>query len=156
MLKRCFIFLLLSSFVVNCFAKESRLLSILQTDNNEEISMNLETDEFNDLVKIKVISSKRIQSANVEAILHGATLYKQKGISVIKLKSSDLDKVLGGHVTLIYLQRFRMFASNDFGNIELKVSKNANEEWEISYNGEKINQIFITPYTWGIRKIWFK
>lgn len=135
------------------FAFESNLVTILRTDNKETIYLNLVTDDLGDLVKINVVSEKRTQSATVEKILSGATLFTEKAISVIKIKSSDLDRVHGGHVELKYLKKFRIFRSNIFGSVKLKILKDNAGLWHLYHSGQVVKQINITPYTWGIRKI---
>lgn len=137
-------------------AKESDLVTIFRTDKKETIWMNIVTDDNNDILKIKVVSKKRTQSATIPEIYEGATLFKQKGISVMKLKSSDLDAQQGGFVDLIYLKKFNFFSSNTYSTVTFRVLKDQSGVWKIFHNNSPVKQINITPYTWGIRELSFQ
>lgn len=156
MIKFLLLMLTLCTSVSSSIAGENELLTIFRTDKKELMWMNIVTDDNNEILNIKVISNKRTQSANIAQIYEGATLFTQKAISVIKLHSTDLDSQLGGYVKLIYLKKFRIFKNNIYGEVELRVLKNEEGKWRVYHNGKVVNQVLITPYTWGIRTLSFQ
>ena len=73
-----------------------------------------------------------------------------------RLRSDDLDKVLGGHVNFIYLKKFNIFSKNIYGAIKLRILKNKSGNWLLFKKSKPIKKILVTPYSWGIKRVLLK
>lgn len=140
------------------FGKSKGLATIIRTDNNEKITITLNTDINDDLESIIVTSKKRTQNVSFKKIRSnsGATLLKRRGIKVARIQSDDLDKVHGGHINFIYLKKFNIFSKNTYGLIKLRILKSKSGKWSLFKKSKAINKILVTPYSWGIKKVRLK
>ena len=136
-------------------ATEVNLIKIIRSDNQEKVQLKIGIDGDNSLKYLKIISITKTQKFDLEKIRSsdGATALTKNGIDVVRLKSNDIDKVLGGYVQLIYLKKFNVFKSNKYETVTLRALKSGKGIWKLFYKGKSIKNITVVPYRWGIKRV---
>ena len=125
----------------------SPILDIINTQTRDPATLYVAVKN-NALSGLKLITTKRTSTFSFSDVMHGATLLREKGISIISIKGLNLSSRLGGNLSLVYLKNFSILGSS-YETINLKIKKNISK-WSIVYDANDVSQILLTPHPFGI------
>ena len=123
------------------------ILNILNTENNERSTLLVKL-RSGSLDGLKLITVDRTSNFSYDKAKKGASLLKEKGITIISLKAPSITRAGGGKVYLTYLKQFSILGST-YDTIPLMISKN-NKRWQLFFSGSAVEKLSLTPHPFGI------
>ena len=129
---------------------------ISSSDPNRKASIFIKNNRDKDVAGMYIIDDEEtfVTPDDLKS-KKGKVILKEKGISVLILKSNDFSVFTGGYVDLVYLHSYSLLSSNDYRKYNLEVVRGEGDLWELMNNGVKINTMTIVDGKWGIDKILF-
>ena len=125
----------------------SPILDIINTETRDPATLYVAVKN-NTLSGLKLITTKRTSTFSFSDVIHGATLLREKGISIISIKGLNPSSRVGGNLSLVYLKNFSILGST-YKTIHLEIKKNISK-WSIVHNANDVSQILLTPHPYGI------
>ena len=135
------------------FAKVVPLVSIVEKDTGNVTNLTLYTNNLGHIEKLRVKSIIRSQWVKKSELSgNGKTLFSKMGVSIITLKSHNMDEKFGGDVIIDYLAEYNLFSSNVRKQLQMQLVK-SKERWILKYRNRKVSKIIVTPHSKGIESL---
>ena len=118
-----------------------------------DYKITLYTNNFGHIIKMRVSSPAQIQWVEKEDLLgNGKTLHSKLGISIIILKSYNMDEKFGGDVTLNYLVEYNILSPSKRKNLNMQLLRKSGK-WLLKYRNRKVDRLEVIPYSKGIQEL---
>ena len=152
---------ILAFSISNAYSAEVLVAKFFKKSNNDQSKLYIITNKDHDITSFRfdiLDGNNKIEAAipvSYSELLKGKVVLKKKGLDVISLKGSQVEKHNGGYIKITHLKKWRLFGSNKYDSFEILLDR-VGDEWELSKEGQVFTELFAHDHSKGIDQFTIK